>query len=90
MIIVRSYFLMIFSYILPIIADPSLVKKEDGLFGDTDSVFKPVEEEEEEEEEEEDNDLGFEPENLEEFEGKSTMPPSTRNLLSTANKPSTY
>ncbi len=54
--------------------------REDKLYNDTASLFQPAEEEE-------DIDLDFDSNNLKEFEGKSTMTPSTRNLLSTANKP---
>ncbi len=55
---------------------------EEKISNDTSSVFGVVEEEE-------DTDLNFDSDELEEFEGKSTMAPSTRNLLSTANKPAT-
>ena len=55
---------------------------EEKLSNDTSSLFEPVEEEE-------DIDLDFDSDELGEFEGKSTMAPSTRNLLPTANKPET-
>ena len=57
--------------------------REDKLSNDTDSLFEPAEEEE-------DIDLDFDSDDLEEFEGKSRMTPSTRHLLSTANKLATF